>query len=350
MMAPPSYARPTTSSTLKTTGTPTKSPGPTTPSKLQPQQLGTLQPTSTPIARKLKRPSALTPRHRQSITYKSDLYPIHPFNPTKPCPLALLPSELRLSIYTYALTHEFATSQPRFILRPGGRGVKYIFPPLLHICRAIRIEVAYVYYTSTPFHFTVRNLDFGCVTGWLDILPLRHRELLSRNKSLKISVIPTLRRSFTYPPKGWLLDKTVDEQWRDCKPYGNVYTLRSEVHRLDFVLFCRLKRWFDLHSTVYRGVTWTYDFGTNLEKKGLFEQVSNGNALCEFLTEQVGLLERAHVVKTWKRGRVGGRGREEAVRFLMDLYAQMEKEVDEDLIDWPWRDGIERLKGVVEWW
>lgn len=51
--------------------------------------------------------------------------------------------------------------------------------------------------------------------------------------------------------------------------------------------------------------------------------------LCEFLEEQVGVLEMAHVVKTWRRGRAGGRRRHEAGRFSGSSYAELEKEVEE---------------------
>lgn len=51
--------------------------------------------------KKLKRPSTLTKRTRESIAYKADLYYIKPANRSKPCPLADLPSEIRTQIYSY---------------------------------------------------------------------------------------------------------------------------------------------------------------------------------------------------------------------------------------------------------
>lgn len=223
----------------------------------------------------------------------------------------------------------------------------YFFPSLLHICRAIRIEVAYLYYTSTPFSFTVRNLDFSIATHWLDTLPVRHRELLARNKGLEIVIVPELKQSFTYLPDGWLLDKPVDEHWRDCKPYGNLYTLPSH-NRVHFVLFCRLKKWFD----GCRDLRWKYTFDTVAAKGRFWGQNVDGDIMLEFLMVQVRVISSESVGRTWTRGRIGGRGKDEARRFLEDLERGF-KDVGEGRdrsVVWEWGKEMTRVREAVERW
>src|SRR5207244_1706016 len=123
-MALPSYGRATSSSTLKASPRSSKVEDPANPR-------------GTP--KKYKRPSTLTTEDRRTIAYHADLHPIKPFEPSKPCPLSELPSEIRSVIYTYVLR-----DQQLPYIRPHFR------PSLMHICRAIRIEAAYTYFTSTP--------------------------------------------------------------------------------------------------------------------------------------------------------------------------------------------------------
>lgn len=340
-MAPPSYARATASSSLKASqsspSTPTKTPDPKTP-------------TSTP--KKLKRPSTLTPQHRKSLHYNADLYPIKPQDATKPCPLATLPSELRTTIYQYALEPDLALPQPRFIIRPGGSRISYIWPTILHISRAIRIEAAYVYYTSTRFTFTVRNLDFSKIVLWLESLPPKHRALLARNQNLVIKIIPGLRQGYSYPPPGWLLDAWMDQHWKDCNAFGNVYTVPSSRHQIHFILFCRLLGWFQLCATKqYGGVTWKYLFDSSFPKS-IWEQCSSAEMLNDFLRDQVGVLGMGCVARAWTRGRFGGRGREKAQMFLKDLdntFVAVSAGSREGLVeDWDWE--VRRLRRVVETW
>ena len=175
------------------------------------------------------------------MTYKRDLYHITPKDASKPCPLATLPSELRTLIYTYVLpaTHSISDSWARIT-----KYKQHVAPALLHTSRAIRIEAAYTCYTRTRFQFSVRNLDFGAALRWLEQLPAAHRALLARNPGLQVNVLPTVKSTYTYPPKGWLLDNYLEQHWRACQPYGNIYTVASgDAHKLHFLLFCRLAEW-----------------------------------------------------------------------------------------------------------
>lgn len=339
-MAPPSYARATAASSLKATGSPSSA------SKSQ----GPKIPTSTP--KKLKRPSTLTPKHRQSIRYNADLYPISPQDATKPCPLATLPSELRTTIYQYTLEPHHALPQPQFVIRPGGTRVSYIWPTILHISRAIRIEAAYVYYSSTAFTFTVRNLDFSKIVFWIERLPSKHRALLTRNQQLCVKIIPGLRQGYSYPPPGWLLDAWMDQHWKDCSAFGNVYTVPTIRHQTHFILFCRLLGWFQLCSSKqYSGVKWKYVFDSSFPKS-IWEQCSSAEMLYNFLRDQVGVLGMGCVARAWTRGRLGGRGRDMALMFLKDLddtFVRVSADSREGLVDdWDWE--MRRLRRVVETW
>lgn len=338
-MPAPSYARATASSASKAT--------PPSPSKTKDLEA----PISIP--RKIKRPSTLTPKHRQSITYKADLYPVRAQDPTKSCPLASLPSELRTKIYGYALQPDLAIQQPRFVCKARLRRRRYIWPKLLHISQAIRIEVAYLFYTSTPFIFYIQNFNFSKVVSWLEQLPPRHRALLTRNRNLSIQIMPGLRPSHTYPPKGFLLDNWMSEHWEACSAFGNLYTISSAQHQTHFILFCRLMTWFQLNSTMpYRNMTWRYDVNHSGFQRSIWDQCGDAETMWKLLSEEVRVVEMGCVEKTWTRGRVKGKGREEAFSFLSDLdgvFARVGVDSKEELLQM-WASTMKRLKGVVNKW
>jgi hypothetical protein len=289
------------------------------------------------------------------MIYKADLYPIRPQDPTKPCPLATLPSELRTVIYEYALQPDLAIPQPRFIFKPRLRVIRYIWPKILHISQAIRIEVAYLYYNSTPFIFYIRNLDFSYVTSWLQCVPPQHRALLTRNRNLEIHIRPGLRPSHTYPPAGFLLDSWLNDHWNACSPFGNIYFTSSPKHQQHFILFCRLMSWFHLNSTTpLRDITWKYDvdFGASRSVWGIWDQCGDVEMLWKLLSEEVRVLGMDCVERAWTRGRVKGKGKKEALKFLSDLddvSAQMFVDKEDDLVE-KWALMMKRLKVVVNKW
>ncbi|KAH4036175.1 hypothetical protein HBI56_061180 [Parastagonospora nodorum] len=341
-MPTPSYARATTSSSSKATSTPN--------SPLASKSKDNSSSPSTP--RRLKRPSTLTPSHRLSISYKSDLYPILPLNPNKPSPLALLPSELRTTIYQYILAPDLAVQQPRYIHNPRLRKTCYIFPPLLHISRAIRIEAAYEFYTTTPFTFSVRNLDFGTsVVAWLTQLPAGHRALLTRNRNLRIRMMPGLRPSHTYPPPGWVLDGWLQDHWGACAGLGNLYAVKGEGARVKFLLFCRLLGWFQSNAMMYRGMRWRYEVDCGAQRS-IWDHCGQAETVWRFLSEEVGVLGMGGVARAWKRDKVKGKGREEALKFLDDLdnaFARAAVDGSEDLAKM-WASEMTKLKEVVNRW
>ncbi|KAF2829424.1 hypothetical protein CC86DRAFT_346153 [Ophiobolus disseminans] len=330
-MPPPSYGRATASSTLKST---------TNQSPHAPPSKDPSTPKKAP-----KRPSTITPARRKTILYKSDLYPINPQDTTKPCPLSSLPSELRTTIYQHVLHTPTLNSHPHSVRKKGV--VFYKWPPILHTSRAIRIEAAYIYYTSSLFSFPIRNLDFSYLRAWLDKLPRRHRALLGLNRSLDIQIIPALRHTYTYPPKGWLLDAPVTQHWRECAQFGNLYDTSQQ---LKFILFCRLMGWFCFNNAApYREMKWRYRFDSEFVGKFF---AYDAQILTKWAREVVGVVGMRGVVRAWTRGRAAGRGREEAMRFLGDLdegFGCVEGGYGEGMVE-DWRNLMEGLRKVVEKW
>ncbi|KAF1928040.1 uncharacterized protein M421DRAFT_39695, partial [Didymella exigua CBS 183.55] len=206
----------------------------------------------------LKRPSTLTKRVRESIAYNAGLYYIKPLRSSKPCPLAKLPSEIRTQIYA----HVFGDLQ-RPILMNCGR-TRHQPVALLHVCRAVRIEAAYIYFPKASFTWIIKNLNFSKAIKWLQSLQPSHRALLSRNANLTIEIYPGLSKSFTYPPKDFLLDDTIANHWKACQSFGNLYTIRGtnpDNMRLYFIFFCRLAAWARLRNQAgYSEVRWRYTF------------------------------------------------------------------------------------------
>ncbi|KAF2129642.1 hypothetical protein P153DRAFT_396897 [Dothidotthia symphoricarpi CBS 119687] len=282
--------------------------------------------------RKLKRPSTLTPKVRRTQAYKNDLHPITPLNPSKPCPLSSLPSELRTQIYT----HLFSTrslqdpSNCRYAATPHReQSARYLFPSILHVSRAIRIEAAYTFYSSTPFLWRIPNLNFARVRAWLDVLPAGHRALLSRNRGLTLDVVPFVQRLYTYPPKDYLLDDYVEAHWKACMPFGYLYTV-PVAHRQQFIIFSRLAAWFLQpfgHSSSASSsmgqrysIDWIYKFDAHRRRDyDVYPTIADG--LLPFLKEDLGVVKMRAVQKAWVSNRREAEMGREARRFLDALDA-----------------------------
>ncbi|KAH7398299.1 hypothetical protein BKA66DRAFT_452808 [Pyrenochaeta sp. MPI-SDFR-AT-0127] len=338
-MATPSYARPTASSTLKASPKSSRASDPEAPK-------------STP--KKLKRPSTLTIEHRQTIIYNADLYPIRPLNPAKPCPLTTIPSELRTVIYTYALDPYSAFQHPRqTVERRRDQPPRYIWPCLLHVCRAIRIEAAYTYYTLTPFTFPVSNLNFSPVRKWVDTLPRAHQALLSKNKAIRIDVNPYVRHTHIYPPKDYLFDAPIHEHWKACEPFGNLYSISSDLHRKQFILFCRLAGWWLFCSQPgQRDVCWTYTFQEEADGNGRFAEVFVAK-MFTFIGDHVTVVALPRVRRAWTRNKHRARMKREALSFVTALdecFGRVAEDVG--MKNWvlDWQRKLRVLKTFLESW
>jgi hypothetical protein len=358
-MAPPSYARATASSTSKASPKTSKVKASESPKTTSSHSLETLPVSGEPDSpiptpkKSLKRPSLLTSQDRDSIAYKRDLYPIRPKDPLKPCPLANLPSELRCHIYTFLLPSTWHIHDSWAMVL---RHKQHRPPSLLDICRAIRIEAAYIYYTQTIFKFTVRNLNFEPVKRWMDALPKDHRALLGRNKRLQINIIPRIANTFTYPPPNYLVDGYMEDHWKVCQQFGNIYTVQGDAHKKHFLVFCRLARWWTWCSKACNMPTqWTYTFDSWELRNSYSFGISRANILIlMFLYDQVAVLKKPCVEKAWRKtGNVGSMQRA-AMEWLDALDRWYEEEhdtTDGDLLnEKDWHETMKEIKSAVERW
>ncbi|KZM25842.1 uncharacterized protein EKO05_0009208 [Ascochyta rabiei] len=340
-MVVPSFARATAASALKASPQSDKTRDVMTPEQRRSTKAST---GGLRAAKTLKRPSTLSKRDRESIAYNADLHYIKASNPSKPCPLAALPSELRTLIYTYA----FDDFQRPVLM--NYRRVRHSPSALLQICRAVRIEAAYIYYTSTAFTWTIKNLNFVTIAKWLSNLNPLHRALLSRNENLVIETTGELQKSYTYPPQDYLLDDTIHNHWKACQPFGNLYAVKDERVRINFIMFCRLASWLDLCSKpVYAHVKWRYAFDMPQDSYSKRE-----------LNRSLGQHERSvriflqhQLKKLWIRNRCEKRIKQHVLDLaeaFIGAYAKME---DSGPSVYPFDDMVGRLNAqrtLVETW
>ncbi|KAF2188190.1 hypothetical protein K469DRAFT_684928 [Zopfia rhizophila CBS 207.26] len=248
----PSYARATSSSSSKESS---KSPK-----------------TKDVPPKKLKRPSSLSNHERQLalLLRHQKALTIKPMDPTKPCPLASLPSEVRVLIYRYVFDIQtIIITLPR-MWKYGS----FLWPNLLRVSRAVRHEASYEFYSRTSFEGTILELDFSPVKKWVKQLPVAHRLFLSRNQKL---VLELMMNDRIHMPDGLLTEgfnyagKTLRDLWEECRRFGNLYDIHGLEHRLHFVRFSRLADWFlwcgrPIHSEINwhhrlafpNDVPWTY--------------------------------------------------------------------------------------------
>jgi hypothetical protein len=341
-MSLPSFARATTSSNLKVSSKDTKSKD----VKIHEKSPEVIEEKSE-TTRRLKRPSMLTRRARESIAYNADLHYIKPANTSKPCPLAAIPSEIRSIIYSYV----FGDFQTPVLM--SFRRIRHWPSALLQICRAIRIEAAYMYYTSAAFVWIVKNLNFTMVMDWLSTIQPSHRALLSRNQNLAVEIRPWLQKSYTYPPKDFLLDDSMQNHWKACQPFGNLYNvkhLRTQPGTLDhtrvnFILFCRLASWLKLCSQpAYAEVKWNYNFDMpqdNYGKRELNRSLGQHERnLCLFL--------RFQLRRLWIRNQCVEKVKQPILDLadaFIEAYARME---GPEPIPYPCTGMVERLKAQRE--
>ena len=345
-MAPPSYARATLSSTLKASPISTKAGDNTPPSQGSP--------------RKLKRPSLLTDRKRDVLHYLQNLHPIRPRDKSRPCGFANLPSEIRIEIYKWVFAQRWHHPARVYDGERWTRDPKYIWPDILHICRAMRIEAAHTYFTGMPFHWWLRNLDFRPVNKWVDMLPREHRVLLSQNPYMVIDITPMLKDDYgawyirTEPPSGYLMDDSLENHWKRCEPFGNLHSLSSDVHRKHFIAFCRFATWWSWCSrSANRSIRWEYTFGQQWwptrerHQERLYKEI-----LLRFLQKIVGVVLAPCVQKTWTRNKCGADMKKEALRLVKALDEWWEDKImwatNEEFIIWPEKRDI--IQDAIERW
>ena len=144
-----------------------------------------------------------------------------------------------------------------------------------------------------------------------------------------------------------MLDKPLSQHWNDCKAFGNLYGVSSDSHRLHFILFCRLMGWFHLNAVPpYREMKWRYNFERTSPP---FSWVSDAETLMAFLREQVGVLGMRSVARAWTRGKVAGKGREEAMAFFEALYEAFGRVRGEGLVE-EWETIMKPVRSAIGKW
>jgi hypothetical protein len=146
-----------------------------------------------------------------------------------------------------------------------------------------------------------------------------------------------------------MLDDWLSNHWKKCSAYGNLYTIKSDNHRLHFILFCRLLGWFQLNEKMpWRGVKWRYVFDEQ-DLKSVWGRLT-GAQTCWLLMEHVAVLGMRCVARAWVRGNGERRGREEACRFLGALDEAFRMTESDESKKEKWKGEMEHLRKAVESW
>jgi hypothetical protein len=188
-------------------------------------------PTASP--KKLKRPSTLTGHDRQLALLRAQIrardkgLTINAADPSKPCPFAALPTEIREIIYEYTFPPvELLIRDPE---KRQSRN-RALWPALLRVSSRVRYEAAYVFFARSKFQAEVYNLDFSHITGWVESLSIEHRFYLTKNQNISITMIEP-----EIPPA------VTRQVWAECRRFGNLYIIKHKAH---FISFGRLANWF----------------------------------------------------------------------------------------------------------
>jgi hypothetical protein len=174
-----------------------------------------------------KRPSKIPSHGRQYQV--STQQTIKPLDPAKPCPFAYTPPEIREIIFEHVLPFTPCMVNCYTFNQRTTPASK------LHVCRALRIEADYLYFSHTPFEVSAPALDFDPVMEWIDGLNRLRRSALSRNRNILIKLPRWI--STRYVP----LDRRI---WAKCRHFGNLYSLAGSREQRRFHSYCRLAKWF----------------------------------------------------------------------------------------------------------
>jgi hypothetical protein len=173
---------------------------------------------------------------------------IRPADPTKPCPLASLPAELRLMIYDYAFPEGLIYLHSSWFI--GQQTAARISPSLLRVCRLIRNEAAYDLYTRASFLSQISSLRPEWNAAWHEKLAPSHLTLFNQNRNMILSMDCT-------PP--W--PRSRNNRWKLTERFGNIYCIHGKVHQDHFVRFCSLAQcWLMMAQRPFRDIKWTCEF------------------------------------------------------------------------------------------
>jgi hypothetical protein len=199
-----------------------------------------------------------------------------PYDPKEPGPLSNLSPELRVLIYQHYIhllrghrdscymmskCNHFALQTPD----------QLAFPPLLHVSRAIREEVAYEFYTSTHFHFLIAPNRFGWVRKWVATLPARHLDFLSKNVGVELQLAHVSLDSQELEAMPYRIKPGSSDMYTEFK-IENAELLETamvswEGNRAILRHLCELLEWFTFCSKdPISGIKWRYTNSLEVKK------------------------------------------------------------------------------------
>ena len=197
------------------------------------------------------------------------------------------------------------------------------------------------YYTTMPFSLGIHHFDFSQVREWVDNLPREHFALVSRNRSLKLVIVPPMR---VY--KG---ERTTEQNWGICQHFGNLYDIAHHEHRLHFILFCRLASWWSwCAKPCRRDFVWTYSFEL-FATYGMSVQDRFRTSFCYLDRDLMGISAPC-IRRAWTRNRCGDEMRRRAVKWLAALDESYMEGLAGGAEERRWRERIDGFKAAIEKW
>jgi hypothetical protein len=229
---------------------------------------------STP--RRLKRPSMLPDSQKHQRSAMGSLS-ILAADSGKPCPIANLPPELRLCIYSYLLPSEvelYCTGQKDPSFEARGHCWHTERQVLFNVCRKIRAETTYEVFAKSKITLPAHGMEY-----WNHIcyghqppqdtmaLLVWHKIGLSKPSLATLSLL-AINPNVTVP---WMLQShgvgrlssfPEQDEWRLCERFGNIYSISGHRHKAHFWRFCMLATWLLRRvgpALIARHLDWTYD-------------------------------------------------------------------------------------------
>jgi hypothetical protein len=194
------------------------------------------------------------------------------------------------------------------------------------------------------------------VRGWVDSLPKEYKALLAKNKSLEVNIIPRVRNDYAYPPPNYLIDDYLEDHWKACQQFGNIYTVQGDRHKKHFLVFCRLAGWWTwCLKAPNTDLKWTYTFDISVLKHPPEPSYfGSGTSPRTFLYDHVTVLTKRCVYKAWKRGSNVKSMRRVAMEWLNALdawYETWHQETGGNVLDkQKWDVQMKVIKKAVERW
>ncbi|KAF1955788.1 hypothetical protein CC80DRAFT_492751 [Byssothecium circinans] len=257
---------------------------------------------------------SLQPRSPSSKSSSTPgLMTIKPADRKRPCPLATLPTELRLLIFEYALPSGPIRLDSPLCACPKKQ--PNLSPSLFHVCRLIRSESAEIFLVRLPFVASISSLQPESGHYWADKLPTSHLALLARNRNMTLTIPSCLNSYFT---------PHASSRWHYTKDFGNIYGI-GEVHQRHFLRFCRLAKWWQFCAeNRVKNIGWNIEI-QEARTRGFWHQQDREGQLREWLFEDVTTIALPCVQKMWVRGRREKEMKRPALQMLDGLDRSFQK-------------------------